>query len=88
MGSKQHKPAGIVELVAGIVALFAAIIACVVFFGPMIFSGGDWVVPSNGFVVLFGVIICLIIVGYLGGILLGRYIEAQRAKKYRPPPPP
>lgn len=97
-----YAQAGIKTLVYGIIGIFLDIIIIVLFYG--LFWGrfselreGERIVLTNpsGFISLLAVVMFLLVfIGVLSGLLIGRYVESEFAKRRRqrqpqlPPPPP
>jgi hypothetical protein len=100
MSKPKYKPSGAGALLGGIVVLGIAIIIIVYLYGYIagLSQGGDIVIKQVGLQPIFEVIFLLVVLGFVGGVQVGLYFEAQRAKwleslsrrrsHYTPPPPP
>lgn len=93
MGSTHHKPAGVIFLVVGIISVFMAILSSVYsysyFEGKIVGLGSNEYLQlaRDGPLLIFEIIMICTVLGLLGGLAIGMYVEAWRAKKGQPTPP-
>ena len=85
--------AGLKDLLLGIVCILFAIIAIIsVFAYTLGYSGGEGVVvKQEGISGLFVATFSVLVIGVLGGVEIGRYVEKtmnEKKKQISSPPPP
>ena len=78
MGLKQHKPARVIFLVAGIILVFMAILSSA--YAYSYFENHLQLGPDGPLVIFETTMICTVL-GLLGGLAIGTYVEAWRPKK-------
>jgi hypothetical protein len=90
MGFTHQKPARIIFLVGGIVLVFMAVLSSAYsyfYFKGQVVGLGSIEHLDVPLVVLEILLICTVL-GLLGGLAIGVYVEAWRAKKEKPSSPP
>jgi hypothetical protein len=92
MGSTHHKPARVIFLAGGIFLVFMAILSSVYsyfYFKDHVTGLGLNVQLAQEWpLIIFEIVIICTVLGLLGGLTIGMYAEARRAKKGQPSPPP
>jgi hypothetical protein len=87
-----RRGAGLKDLLAGIVAIFLALILIAYTYAYTlgVSSGGDVAVRQEGIPLLFLMIVFILFLGIIGGLEIGRYLEKVMNEKNRqiPSPPP
>ncbi len=78
------RAARVIFLVVGIILVFMAILSSV--YSYYYFQGHLQLTP-DGPLVIFEIIMICTVLGLLGGLAIGMYVEAWRAKKGQPSPP-
>ena len=81
MGSNHHKTPGVILLILGIISVFMAILSGAYsysYFESHLQPGQD------GPLLIFEIIMICTVLGLLGGLAIGMYVEAWRAKKGEP----
>ncbi len=84
MGSTHYKPAGVIFLVAGVISVFLAILSSAYSYS---YFEGHLQLAQDGPLLIFEIIMICTVLGLLGGLAFGMYVEAWRAKKGQPSPP-
>jgi hypothetical protein len=79
------RTARVIFLVVGIILVFMAILSSV--YSYSYFQGHLQLTP-DGPLVIFEIIMICTVLGLLGGLAIGMYVEAWRAKKGQLSPPP
>jgi hypothetical protein len=92
MGSARYKPARVIFLVVGIFLIFMAILSSVYsysYFKDKVSGLGSNVQLAQEWpLFIVEIVIICSVLGLLGGLAIGIYVEAWRAKKGKPSPPP
>lgn len=92
MGANRHKPAEVILLVGGIFLVFMAILSSAYsysYFKDQVSGLGSNVqLAQNWPLIIFEIIMICTVLGLLGGLAIGMYVEARRVKKRQPEPPP
>lgn len=94
MGSTHYKPARVIFLFLGIVSIFMATLSSVYsyyyFKSQIIGFGSDGTVQlaQEWPLIIFEIIMICTVLGLLGGLAIGMYVEARRAKKGQRSSPP
>jgi len=90
MGLTNHKPARVILLVAGIFLIFMATVSSVYsyyYFKSQIAVLGseENLQLAQGWpLIIFEIIMICTVLGLLGGLAIGTYVEARHAKKIQP----
>jgi hypothetical protein len=79
------RTARVIFLVVGIILVFMAILSSV--YSYYYFQGHLQLTPDGPLVIFETIMICTVL-GLLGGLAIGMYVEAWRAKNRQPSPPP
>ena len=81
MVSTHYKPAGVIFLVVGIILVFLAILS-----GAYSYSyfESHLQLGQDGPLLIFEIIMICTVLGLLGGLAIGVYVEAWRVKKGQP----
>jgi hypothetical protein len=84
MGSTHHKPAGVIFLVVGTISVFLAILSSAYSYS---YFEDHLQLAQNGPLLILEIIMICTVLGLLGGLAIGMYVEAWRAKKGQLTPP-
>jgi len=78
MTPMQHKSAGIIFLIAGIILVFMAILSSVYSYS---YFENHLQLGRDGPLIIFETTMICTVLGLLGGLAIGMYVEAWRTKK-------